>query len=170
MSVMAAPATMNRKILQIPYPDSVERKVRTPSLSRSTVDVSFRVERPRNRRAKPIRNSPKFAYFLMLIAMKAKNISGTAIVAMLQLPPPKLRAKIQAVTVVPMLAPMITAMALPSASRPIRRVVAVELCTMAVTTMPVRMHLKVLDVILAMKTRRRFPAIFCRPPLIRDMP
>ena len=54
----------------------------------------------------------------MLWAMKAKNISGTAIVAMLQLPPPKLRAKIQAVTVVPMLAPMITAMALPSASRP----------------------------------------------------
>ena len=140
------------------------------------MDVSFKVDRPRNRSAKPIRNSPKFAYFLALIAMKAKNISGTAIVAMLQLPPPKLRAKIQAVTVVPMLAPMITAMALPSASRPaltkltIRRVVAVELCTMAVTTMPVRMHLKVLDVILAMKTRNRFPAIFCRPPLIRDMP
>ena len=108
--------------------------------------------------------------------MKATNISGMAIVAILQLPPPKLRAKIQAVTVVPMLAPMMTAMALPRASRPaftkltIIRVVAVELCTIAVTTIPVRMHLKLLDVILAMKVRIRFPAIFCRPPLIRDMP
>ena len=97
-------------------------------------------------------------------------------VPMLQPAPPKLRAKIQAVTVVPMLAPMMTAMALPSASRPaftkltMSRVVAVELCTMAVTTIPVMMHLKLLDVILAMKLRILFPAIFCKPPLIRDMP
>ena len=41
---------------------------------------------------------------------------------------------------------------------------------MAVTTMPVKMHLKLLEVILAMKIRIRFPAIFCKPPLIRDMP
>ena len=112
----------------------------------------------------------------MLIHMNAKNIRGMAMVAMLQLPPPKLRANIQAVTVVPMLAPIITAMALPRASRPaltkltMSRVVAVELWTIAVTMIPVRMHLKLLDVILAMKIRIRFQAIFCRPPLIRDMP
>ena len=176
MRVITAPATMNRKILQIPWPERVARKTRTPSLSSSTVDVSLRVARPRNSRPKPIRNSPRLAYFLMLIATKAKNISGIAIVAMLQLPPPKLSANIQAVTVVPILAPMITAIALPSASRPaftkltIMSVVAVELCTMAVTTIPVRIHLKLLEVILAMNTRMRFPAIFCKPPLIRDMP
>ena len=167
---------MNRKILQIPFPERVDRKVRTPSLSSSTVEVSLRMERPRKRRAKPIKNSPRLAYFFMLMPRKAKNIRGMAMVAMLQLPPPKLRANIQAVTVVPMFAPMMTAMALPSANRPaftkltISKVVAVELCTIAVTTMPVRMHLKLLDVILAMKTRIRFPAIFCRPPLIRDIP
>ena len=160
----------------MPWPDRVARKTRTPSLSSRTVEVSFRMERPRNRKAKPIRNSPRFVYFLMLRATKAKNINGMAMVAILQLPSPKLRAKIQAVTVVPMFAPMMTAMALPRANRPaltkltIISVVAVELCTMAVTTIPVRMHLKLLEVILAMNTRMRFPAIFCNPPLIKDIP
>ena len=148
MSVMTAPATMNRKMLHMPEPDREARKVLTPSLSSRTVEVSLRMERPRNKRPKPIRNSPRLANFLMLMHMKAMNMSGMAMVAMLQLPPPKLRAKIHAVTVVPMLAPMMTAMALPRASRPaltkltISRVVAVELCTMAVTTMPVRMQVK----------------------------
>ncbi len=173
---MTAPASINSRMLPKPWPDREARKVRTPSLSSSTVDVSLRVVRPRNRRAKPIRNSPRFLYFLMLMHMKAKNISGMAIIPRLQLLPPKLRAKIHAVTVVPMLAPIITAMALPRARRPaftkltIISVVAVELCTIAVTTIPVRMHLKVLEVILAIKVRILLPAIFWRPPLIRDIP
>ena len=176
MMVMTAPATRKRKMLQTPCSEREPRKTRTPSLLSSSKDVSLRVASPRNNRPKPIRNSPRLAYFLTLISRKAKNISGMAMVPMLKLPAPKLKAKIQAVTVVPILAPMITAIALPRASRPaltkltIRSVVAVELCTMAVTTMPVRMHLKWLEVILAMKIRMRFPAIFCNPPLIRDIP
>ena len=176
IKVTTAPASMNRKMLQMPRPDKEARKFRTPSLSSSAEEVSFRMDRPRNRRPKPMMNSPRFAYFLVFMHRKATNIRGMAMALMLQLPPPKLRAKIQAVTVVPMLAPMMTAMALPRASRPaftkltISRVVAVELCTMAVTTIPVRMQVKWLEVILAMMARSRFPAIFCRPPLIRDMP
>ena len=164
--VMTAPATIKSRMLQKPCPDREARKVRTPSLSSSTVDVSLRVVRPRNNRAKPIRNSPKFLYFFRLMHTKAKNISGMAIIPRLQLLPPKLSAKIHAVTVVPILAPIITAIALPRASNPaftkltIISVVAVELCTIAVTTIPVRMHLKVLEVIRAIKARNRLPAIF----------
>ena len=104
------------------------------------------------------------------------NISGTAIVPRLKDDPPKDRAKIHAVTVVPMLAPMITATAVARERRPAFtkltsiRVVAVEDCTRAVTTIPVRMHLKVLEVILAMNVRNLSPAIFWRPPLISDIP
>ena len=83
---------------------------------------------------------------------------------------------IQAVNVVPILAPIITEIACAKVSNEaltndtVITVVAVELCTIAVTATPVRMHLKVLEVILAMKVRIRFPAIFCRPPLISDIP
>ena len=107
---------------------------------------------------------------------KAKNMSGTAIVPRLNEEPPKDSAKIHAVTVVPILAPMMTATAVARERRPAFtkltsiRVVAVEDCTRAVTTIPVRMHLKVLEVILAMNVRNLSPAIFWRPPLISDIP
>ena len=108
--------------------------------------------------------------------MNAKNISGIEMAPRLKLLPPKDRAKIQAVTVVPMLAPMITPIALARASKPAFtkltsiRVVAVELWTRAVTTMPVKTHLTRVEVIDAMKARNFSPAIFCKPPLIKDMP
>ena len=176
--VMQAPATIKRRMLRPPQPVRVPRKWRTGSLSSRTVEVSRRVVSPRNSRAKPIRNSPRLLYFFLLALMstKAKNISGIAMVPRLKEDPPKERAKIHAVTVVPMFAPMITATAVASDSRPAFtkltsiRVVAVDDCTRAVTVIPVRMHLKVLEVILAMKVRRRSPAIFWRPPLISDIP
>ncbi len=176
--VMQAPATMNRSMLSAPQPVRVPRKLRTGSLSSSTVDVSRRVERPRKSRAKPIRNSPMLLYlfFLVLSRMNAKNMSGTAMAPRLNDEPPNDRAKIHAVTVVPMLAPMITATAVASDRRPAFTkltsisVVAVEDCTSAVMVIPVRMHLKVLEVILPMKVRNLSPAIFWRPPLIRDIP
>ena len=108
--------------------------------------------------------------------MKAKNISGIEIAPRLKLLPPKERAKIQAVTVVPILAPMMTPMALAKARRPALtkltsiRVVAVDDCTRAVTTIPVSTHLIRLEVIDAMNERSFSPAIFCKPPLISDMP
>ena len=178
MRVMQAPATMKMRMLPTPHPVSPPRNCRTGSLSSRTVDVSLRVVRPRNSRANPIMNSPMLLYFLFFaeMAMKAKNIRGTAIAPRLKEPAPKERAKIQAVTVVPMFAPMMTAMAVARERRPAftkltsMRVVAVEDWTRAVTVIPVRMHLKVFEVIFDMKDLILSPAIFWRPPLIRDIP
>ena len=81
-------------------------------------------------------------------------------------PPPNDRAKIQAVTVVPMLAPMMTPMALARESRPAFtkltsiNVVAVEDWTRAVTTIPVRTRLNAVEVMAAMKDLSLSPAIF----------
>ena len=101
----------------------------------------------------------------MLSRMKAKNISGMAIAPRLN-EPSKERAKSQAVTVVPMLAPIITPMALVSAIKPAFTkltsisVVAVEDCTRAVTTIPVSTHLKRFEVIDARNERIESPASF----------
>ena len=81
-------------------------------------------------------------------------------------PPPKERAKIHAVTVVPILAPMMTPMALARDSRPALtkltsiNVVAVEDWTRAVTTIPVRTRLNAVEVIAAMNDLNFSPAIF----------
>ena len=176
--VIAAPATMKIRIDPTPKPVRFDRKMRTGSLSSRRVEVARRVLRPRKSRAKPIRNSPPFLYELFFIEYirKAKNISGTAMAPRLKEPSPKERAKIQAVTVVPMLAPMITPMAFTSDRRPAFTkltsisVVAVEDWTRAVTTIPVSTRLKAEDVIEAMKLRNFSPASFCSPPLISDIP
>ena len=70
MSVMMAPVTMNIRIEPMPKPVRCDRKTRTGSLSRSIVEVSRKVLRPRNRKAKPITNSPKFLLFFFLEAMR----------------------------------------------------------------------------------------------------
>ena len=83
---------------------------------------------------------------------------------------------IQAVSVVPMLAPIITPMALPRVRSPAFTklttimVVADEDCTRAVTTVPVSTRLNELEVILAIKALRRSPADFWRPSLISAIP
>lgn len=106
----------------------------------------------------------------------AKNISGTAIVPRLNELLPKLSANIQAVTVVPIFAPIITPIALTRESNPAFtkltsiNVVAVEDCTRAVTTIPVNTLLNAFEVIEAIKERILAPAIFCNPPLISDIP
>lgn len=178
IKVITAPVTIKMMMEPKPKPVSRDRKILTGSLSSRTVEVSLRVARPRNRRAKPIRNSPPLFRFFFFIERrtKAKNISGTAMVPKLKPPPPNDRAKIQAVTVVPILAPIMTPIAFASDSNPaftkltIIRVVAVEDCTSAVMTKPVITLLNAVEVIEAIKERSLSPAIFCRPPLIRDIP
>ena len=107
--------------------------------------------------------------------MKAKNISGMAIAPRLN-DPSNESAKIQAVTVVPMLAPIITPIAFARARSPALtkltsiRVVAVDDWTSAVTKIPVSTHLNLLEVICARNARREFPASFWSPPDIRDIP
>ena len=81
-----------------------------------------------------------------------------------------------AVTVVPMLAPIITLMAWASVSRPaltkltVRTVVAVEDWTAAVTNVPVSKPVKRLRVIAPMILRRWPPASFWSDSLITFMP
>ena len=83
---------------------------------------------------------------------------------------------IQAVSVVPMLAPMMTEMACASVRSPaltnetVITVVAVEDCTEAVTSIPVSMPVKRLVVIAPKTCRNCGPAIFCRASLIDFIP
>ena len=83
---------------------------------------------------------------------------------------------IHAVSVVPMLAPIITEMAWARVSRPaltndtVITVVAVDDCTEAVTSIPVSMPVKRL-VVMAPNTWRSWgPAIFCKLSLIDFIP
>ena len=77
--------------------------------------------------------------------------------------------------VVPMFAPMMTAMAPPNDNRPASAkpttitVVADELCTAAVTAAPETMPFNGLSVILANTWRILLPANFCKPSLISFM-
>ena len=83
---------------------------------------------------------------------------------------------IQAVSVVPMLAPMITEMACASVSKPaltnetVITVVAVEDCTEAVTSIPVSIPVKRLVVIAPRTCRNWGPAIFWSASLIDFIP
>ena len=83
---------------------------------------------------------------------------------------------IHAVSVVPMLAPMMTEMACASVSSPaltnetVITVVAVDDCTEAVTSIPVNMPVKRLVVMAPNTWRSCGPAIFCRASLIDFIP
>jgi len=85
-------------------------------------------------------------------------------------------AMIHAVSVVPMLAPMMTEMACASVSSPaltnetVITVVAVDDCTDAVTSVPVSMPVKRLVVIAPSTWRNCGPAIFCRASLMDFIP
>ena len=83
---------------------------------------------------------------------------------------------IQAVSVVPMLAPMMTEMACASVSRPaltnetVITVVAVEDWTEAVTSIPVNIPVKRLVVMAPRTCRNCGPAIFCSASLMVFIP
>ena len=136
--------------------------------------------RPRMSIARPTMVCPRYCILFFLLKMKkrlmaamAMGISGT--LSAVSPPPNPKRVIIQAVTVVPMLAPITTAMAPPRVSRPapakptVITVVAVELWIMAVTPVPARMPLRGLPVILVRMWRSFEPAYFCKPSLISFM-
>ena len=83
---------------------------------------------------------------------------------------------IQAVSVVPILAPMITEMACASVSSPaltndtVITVVAVDDCTLAVTSIPVRMPVRRFVVMAPSTWRSCGPASFCKASLIDFIP
>lgn len=133
---------------------------------------------PNRSRARPMTNSPMKRSLSLLVNMK---MSATAprnmgrLKALLLSPKPK-REIIHAVTVVPMLAPMMTAMAPARERRPAltkettMTVVAEEDWMTVVTAVPVRMPRRGLPVTFPMMERMRLPAIFWRPSLISFMP
>ena len=109
-----------------------------------------------------------------LESRKPTAMSGTARMEMSALKPSHDTS--HAVTVVPMLAPMMTPMAWASVSRPALTklttitVVAEEDCITEVMPRPVSTPLRGFDVMAERKLRMRSPAAFCRPELIRFIP
>ena len=101
-----------------------------------------------------------------------KNAGYTALVISNDIP----ADMIHAVSVVPMLAPMMTDMACAKVSKPaltnetVITVVAVDDCTEAVTSIPVSMPVKRLVVIAPRTCRNCGPAIFCSASLIDFIP
>ena len=133
-------------------------------------------ERPRNRRQKPTISSPIFLrwFFFEFEKRKPKSIKGTARMEMSALKPSQ--DTIHAVTVVPMLAPIITPMACAKVSRPAFTklttitVVADEDWMTVVIPKPVNTPLRGLEVMAERKPLSLSPAAFCKPELIRFIP
>ncbi len=141
--------------------------------------AACRKSRPTSSMAKPKMNSPN-DFNLFFLAKKNVNAMVPASSARLKplppLPPSPKSRMIHEVMVVPMLAPIITAMAPANDIRPALTndttitVVADELWMTDVTVMPARMPLAGLPVILPRMLRIRLPATFCRPLLISVIP
>ncbi len=131
---------------------------------------------PMKRNANPKMNSPML--FLLFLSLKISGMPtarrGIARAAMFTLKP--IAEMIQAVTVVPTLAPMITPMACdrfisPASTKLTTMTVVAELdWIMAVTRIPVSTPITRLRVIMARILRRRSPANFSSPSLIIFIP
>ena len=160
----------------MPWPDQLCRKFSTSGLDWRSGTEFFIKESPRKRRLKPTTNSLMSRHFpfLDMLMMKPRAISGTANMDTSALKPK--RAMIQAVKVVPMLAPIMTLMACLRVRRPAltkpttMTVVALDDWIIAVTPSPVTTPLSGLEVIEARNFRRPEPAAFCNPELIRFIP
>ena len=110
-----------------------------------SMPVCLRVPNPRNMNETPKMKSPMILRFLEYIRIIAMKKAGQTKSVILNEKPALI---IQAVSVVPMFAPMITEIACAKVSRPaltndtVMTVVAVELCTVAVINVPVRIPVK----------------------------
>ena len=134
-NVIMAPIRIKISVLNVVLVKGA-RKVVTASLLSSGSAYPLTMLRPRNRNANPIRNEPKSLVFCFSKnddSTNPTNISGMAIDPRLN-DPSRLTANSHAVTVVPMLAPIITPMALRKDIRPAFTkltsisVVAVDVC------------------------------------------
>ena len=127
---------------------------------------SFRAARPINSRAKPIMNSPMLLRLLFLDMKKTKPTAMRGIARIEMSAENPSRDISQAVTVVPILAPIITPIAFVSDRSPAFTklttitVVALDDWIMAVISKPVSTLLKALDVIEARKALSLSPAAF----------
>ena len=148
----------------------------TSGVWRKSGTESFMKESPRNSKLNPTISSPIFLRlsFFEFENRNPKIIIGTARMEMSALNPN--HETIQAVTVVPMLAPIITPMACVNVRSPAftklttMTVVADEDCMIDVIPKPVRTPLKGFEVIADKKPLNLSPAAFCNPELIKFIP
>ena len=169
---------MTKKMSIDPNPKPVQRVMneRISGFWLKSGTEFFISDKPKNNSEKPTMHSPMCLCCsrLAMLSTKPTAISGTARMEMSILKPSNEMS--HAVTVVPMLAPMMTPMAWPSANRPALTkpttitVVALDDWMMAVMVKPVSTLVNRLEVMADKKCRRRLPAAFCRPELIRFMP
>ena len=166
MSVSTVPKTRNNSTEANPCPDHFVMNSKTWGVSLRFGTAPFIRDRPRNKRQKPMINSLIFRSlsFLDILRMTPTVIRGTASAEISALNP-KMEI-IQAVMVVPMLAPIITPIACDKVNNPALTkpttitVVALDDWMTAVTPRPVRTPLKGFDVIFPRSRRRPFPADF----------
>ncbi len=148
--VMMPPINRKSRIESPPHSLQEVMKLMTAALCSRSICKAFsrRVVSPKNMNAKPKTNSPKDFFWLLLEKARgtAKANKGK-IRLFMSIWKPK-TDMIHAVTVVPILAPIITDMACPKVSKPaftkltVITVVAVEDCTEAVTNVPVSSPVK----------------------------
>ena len=176
MSVSTVPKARKMSTEPKPWADHDCTNASTSGVSPRSGTDSFMNDKPRNRRQKPTMSSLMLRRWLRfeLESRKPTAMSGTARMEMSALKPSHDTS--HAVTVVPMLAPMMTPMAWASVSRPALTklttitVVAEEDCITEVMPSPVSTPLRGFDVMAERKLRMRSPAAFCRPELIRFIP
>ena len=177
MQVSSAPMATKRSTDQKPKPPSEAMPCSRPGYSLRLGMAPFSRSMPTNKRARPMTVWP--IDLRLSLRPKMRNML-TAARNMGRLNWPELsprprRVMIHAVTVVPMLAPIITATAPARERRPAltklttMTVVAEDDWMAAVTAVPVRIPLIGLLVILPRMARILLPATFCRPSLINFM-
>ena len=167
MAVNTAPITMKIRMERNFIPDSPAIAERNSSFWLKSGMASCRSCRPISRTASPMMNSLRDFILLRFIIMKGRAAAARAS-GSTNLPneSPMPSSIIHEVMVVPMLAPITTAMAPARLSSPeltkltTITVVADDDCTAAVTAAPVRMPLTGLFVIRPRMLRMRLPAIF----------
>lgn len=172
--VMARPANIPIAILSSPLLVREERNVILSALTVGIIDESK--SSPRKSRPKPIRASPMDSFLIFFIEVKIKPSpnNGTAKADILNLKPKK--ETIQAVIVVPILAPKITPTDCCRVSNPAFTkdttitVVALDDCIIIVINNPVRTDKIRFPVIKPSIRCRLSPALFWIPSLIIFIP
>ena len=160
--VSTPPMRRNNNVVQMLLGLKEEKKFIIVSLCAKSISAAFMrsVESAKNRNAKPNRNSPTdfpVFFFWNKRIMPMKKTGQAKLLISTEKPKNAIN---HAVTVVPMLAPMITLIACANVSSPaltkltVRTVVAVDDCTAAVTNVPVSKPVKRLRVIAPMMFRR----------------
>ena len=169
--VRILPTRRYNSVVKNPHWPVTVKKWTTLSFSGRFIAIAFsrNVTRPRNMNEKPKINSPNdlpAGRFWKINAIAIANNGNTTLLMFIWKPNTDI---IQAVTVVPMFAPMMTEIACANVRSPaftkltVITVVAVDDCTAAVTKTPVSNPVKRFLVMVPIMLRRCPPLSFCNP-------